>query len=271
MPGRLDEKIIAEVEKFLAKEKYATKGKKLSATQLRNRYKDYFRARYRHNKNYVGKTKFIEIFNEREKRRTEPFPWIEWKPWATPEESAEDRAFLLQMNAVKLAETGGVLTPITPEAEWARRLRVALDGLNPFGQFNVVVLYSFREYVAKSQGISADTSDLDSLIAYKPWLPDNRIPEDQPSYVAYLTAIEAGIATYPELDPFHDIREPEPEAPELAGMPETEQPSEVYRQVREVYLRETLRRIFTPHGIDRPDEQRERLDRLLNFWAGLSQ
>jgi hypothetical protein len=264
MPGPLDKEIINEVEKFLAKEEYNAEGKQLSHRELYKRYK---RRKWRYP---IGLTKFNEITNKREERLKKPFSWAEWKPWANPEASVEDRGFLLQINAIKQAEIGRGL--FKHEAEWAQKLRGALPGLHPYGQYKIVLLYSFREYFAHYSGSAIDTADLDALIAYKPWLPDN-----QPNYVAYVQAIEAGIATFPELDPFREIREPKPEELDILALPEdpdyAEDP-ESQRMVMEA-LRTQLRWILTPHGTAVPgsesnSEKRERLDQLLQFWSEAS-
>jgi hypothetical protein len=67
-----------------------------------------------------------------------------WHPW-DPEETAEDMAFLLQMEEIKQAELGSGLHAL--EAKWARRLRVTVAGFHPSGQYRLIIAYSMRKMI----------------------------------------------------------------------------------------------------------------------------
>ena len=114
-----------------------------------------------------------------------------WQPWVDPEENSEDRAFLLRLNAIRLAERGSGL--LEHEAVWGRKLRVALEGLPPYSQYRLVEMYAGRESTAKFFGRDNPfTADLDGLVAYRPWLAEYR--------QAYGLAVASGMVTYPLFD-----------------------------------------------------------------------
>ena len=98
-------------------------------------------------------------------------PWslVEWHPWTVPEETAEDSAFLIRLNAIRRVQS--CLNLFEYEAKWGRKLRAALEGLSPYGQYKMVCEYAMREvttsYLGREQPF---TEDLDAFLAYKPWL-----------------------------------------------------------------------------------------------------
>lgn len=115
------------------------------------------------------------------------FDYVTWMPWVN-DETAEDNAFLLTMDFVCMAIS--MRHMYSHEAAWCRRLRVALQGILPYDQFYFVSLYSSRTvYAHYDRTTNADTLDLDTILAYKPWLPENELP--------YSSAVAAGIAVGP--------------------------------------------------------------------------
>lgn len=116
----------------------------------------------------------------------------EWKPWSDEEENSEDRAFLLRLHAIKFAETNSWL--LQHEADWGRKLRAALEGLQPYAQWRLVDMYAKRQVNAQFFGHELPfTADLDGLLAYKPWVADYR--------KAYGLAVASGIYPAPMLNP----------------------------------------------------------------------
>ena len=258
MPAALATKIIERVKSFWVVQITTAEAAHVKIPTRREMYERY--------KQKVGKdvgwAKFAQIVAEAAAGATEPFRWSEWRPWVNPEESAEDSAFLLRINAVRQAKLG--MNLYRHEAKWGRRLRVALEGLHAYGQYKFVMLYSFREVFANYNGKDSDTADLDSLVAYKPWLPENQR--------AYIRDVAAGDVPYPELDPFYELRDPIDPAtiPELQA-PIVEDSAEMEYQVRAEVLRLGLNWLLTPRGTfiqDIDPEKRDRLDRILKFWAG---
>ena len=108
---------------------------------------------------------------------------VEWRPWTDPEETSEERAFLLMVNTIKKTEQG--LSLYEHEVKWARMIRVALAGLFPYGQYRIVCEYGDRESVASYLGEETFTEDLDSFLTYRAWIPENRL--------AYFMAVSSGI------------------------------------------------------------------------------
>ena len=115
--------------------------------------------------------------------RGRQFPLAEWGPWANAAETPEDTSQLLQLDLVCLKERGRHL--YQHEAKWGQRLRVALVDLSPSHQLSVATIYAVRESVAFILDESAYTADLDGLVAYRPWLPENQ--------QAYGHAVDLGI------------------------------------------------------------------------------
>jgi len=102
-----------------------------------------------------------------------PFDAREWKPWDDSSESTDDSAFLLRMAAVCEAIRQRRFRIV--EACWAKRLRAALEGLTSYKQFRFVELYSLRQFAAHIlREPSPYTADLDGILAYQPWVPENR-------------------------------------------------------------------------------------------------
>jgi hypothetical protein len=116
-----------------------------------------------------------------------------WQPWADPQESAEERAYLLKLNAIKQAELD--LGLLQHQAKWARMLRVALEGLSLYQQYCLVMMYGYRQFTADYLGKNSPyTTDLDSFVAYRPWLPGNQHP--------YEAAVAMGLAPFPFFMPY---------------------------------------------------------------------
>lgn len=106
-------------------------------------------------------------------RIDEPFPLAEWQAWEDKTESAEEVDHLLRLDAICVATYQRHL--YKHEADWGRRLRVALIGLSVRSQHNIIREYASREEVAFILNLDLpNTADLDGLAAYKPWLLGNR-------------------------------------------------------------------------------------------------
>ena len=119
------------------------------------------------------------------------YPLAIWRPWRDEHESSEDTACLLVLDAVKMADSGRHLWQ--HEAKWGKRIRSALDGLNPSQRSAFVSEYARREqtqFVLRRD--HAYTSDLDGLLAYQPWIAGHQR--------AYEAALDAG-AIGPSLRP----------------------------------------------------------------------
>jgi hypothetical protein len=175
-----------------------------------------------------------------------------WQPWTALQETAEDRVFLLKLNAIKQAEAG--LELLQHEAEWGCKLRCSLEGLSPYGQYQIVSTYAFRQFTATYLGgKQAYTADLDGLVAYRAWLPENQRP--------YELAVAAGLVPLPFFIP-GEMPEPVFLEYALEHYPEAfagwstrtldflrpESKSAVYREQDEI--------------------KAQRLTRILQFWAG---
>jgi hypothetical protein len=247
VPAPLDPEIIKRVREFWAAKSHTPTGDKRSRRDV---YSEYVRKKWGKD---VSWGKFNNIISETERNApATPFPTSEWHPWVNPEESTEDSAFLLQLNAVKQVEFGVGLH--MHEANWGRRLRAALDGLHPFGQYRFVIFYSMREMISYYLRQELRTLDLDNFVAYKPWLPGNS--------KIYELALASGMAPKLQLDLFNllsDLPLPEPE----------NRNEEVWLSWwPQVYV------LFTPWGTHIPgrenDPERARLlDALLKLWAGI--
>ena len=242
------------VKEFWADRKARSSGERISTRALFREY------RQKVSNNEIGLSKFNTIVRDLERAGpSDPFPCSEWKPWTNPDEGAEDSAFLLRISAVMQAEIGRGL--YNHEAKWGQRLRVALEGLHPFGQYRLVLHYSIRKVAAYYLKEEPYTTDLDHLVAYKPWLPENQR--------AYHLAVLSGSAHYPNLDPFNNLVDPPPPEEVLEFLKEQVRLSGAIWWVQMFW---TLR----PWGTNVPDkkENPERawmLDQLLQFWAGIQE
>ena len=119
------------------------------------------------------------------------YPLAIWRPWRDEHESSEDTAYLLALDAATMADSGRHLWQ--HEARWGRRIRSALDGLNPSQRGAFIAEYARREqtqFVLRRD--RAYTSDLDGLLAYQPWKAGHQH--------AYEAALDAG-AIGPSLRP----------------------------------------------------------------------
>ena len=122
----------------------------------------------------IGVRKVQDIIAE-VKKPTEgtfkPFQLVEWDPWDPKQKNPETSAFLLTLDAVCQAVQDRHLHD--HEAKWGKRLRVALQGIAPYDQLCFVSLYAQRQVVAFHLKEPEITADLDAILAYKPWLPEN--------------------------------------------------------------------------------------------------
>jgi hypothetical protein len=119
------------------------------------------------------------------------YPLAIWRPWRDEHESSEDTAYLLALDAATMADSGRHLWQ--HEAKWGRRIRSALDGLNPSQRGAFIAEYARREqtqFVLRRD--RAYTSDLDGILAYRPWIAGHR-----PAYEAALDAGAIGPSPRP--------------------------------------------------------------------------
>ena len=144
----------------------------------------------RHGQTQVGLRKVQEIIALAKARAPErSFPFIEWRPWNDEAEASEDAAYLLQLNAASQAIYGRNL--YQHEAAWGRRLRVALEGLSLIGQLVFVKEYANRERLSFFFSEPPGTADLDALVAYRPWVPENYEPYHVAVYFGLIPALFA--------------------------------------------------------------------------------
>jgi hypothetical protein len=108
----------------------------------------------------------------------------DWEPW-DDQTTPEEHAYLLRINFTSQVWLGRPI--VEREARWARRIRVAVAGLDLFVQWFLIREYSARDLVREEFDLEkAETSDLDALLAIRPWEPGGR---DR-----YLHAIREGLA-----------------------------------------------------------------------------
>ena len=202
----------------------------------------------------IGLRKVQEIVaNVRRDFPEEPFPVIQWRPWENPNKNPEERAHLLLMDAVSVGVVGQHLNQ--HQAKWSINLRVALDELSSYDQFCFILLYAAREvnaYYLNEPEVY--TSDLDAVLAHKPWLPEN-----QRAY---------GLAVVTQLVPL-------PEIPGVQGLLDS-QPLQDLRDVWH-FARLSLEpptRVWFPSGFI-PDQLKaqwdtatEMIDALAAIWRG---
>jgi hypothetical protein len=94
----------------------------------------------------------------------------------------------MRLDAAKRATEGVGLSH--REAGWGRRLSVALEGLDAYRQYRVIAMYARRQYTAERLGREHPyTADLDAIVSYRAWVPDNQEP--------YECAVATGIAPAP--------------------------------------------------------------------------
>ena len=135
-----------------------------SAVQIRIKYLQYSNA------HQIGNRKVqMIIANARQvNQRYMAFHSHTWKPWTCSNESSEDSNYLLEINATSLHAYGRGL--YQHEAFWAKRLRASLTGLSKRAQCLMIFAYGTREQIANRLDYrSIYTSDLDNILATKPW------------------------------------------------------------------------------------------------------
>ena len=138
-----------------------------------------------HREQKISIRKVQQIVTELKKNyRPRNYSPVEWRPWKNESESSEDTAYLLVLDVVKMTCFGRHL--YQHEARWGRRIRHALDGLDPLQQSAFVTEYARREraqFILKRD--HAYTSDLDGILAYQPWVAGHQH--------VYKAAVEAGL------------------------------------------------------------------------------
>ena len=113
-----------------------------------------------------------------------------WRPWAKNTPPA-DVDYLHRLNAINMRARGRNL--YQDEAKWARRLRVALEGMELFDQLWVV-----DEYYRSERFSQANRAAWDGALAYKPWISKNALAYEC-ALIAELVPIPPVFAT-PDMD-----------------------------------------------------------------------
>jgi hypothetical protein len=188
------------------------------------------------------------------------FDVVEWQPWRNETESSDDVGHLLRLDAVSMVARGRHLAQ--HEAKWGRRLRMLMDGLNPWQQYTITLSYGTRQIAAHYLGQKQTyTSDLDGILAYRPWLPQNE--------QAYNDAVNGGAVPRPASYGPGD-RQDMLDAREEMGSPEFDFSAYLSR----TSYWKVAKRMFTfPRKaayFDRNDEgsfTAMMLDGVLDFWA----
>ena len=118
-------------------------------------------------------------------------PWNPWEDvhWGDDGYAAEEVDYLLEVQRTSWRLAHRELSD--HEVSWAGRLRVVLQGLDPKGRMLLIWEYSYREEIAFNLERPLWTDDLDALLTYKPWLPENRD--------AYRDALSRSAAPVPPL------------------------------------------------------------------------
>ena len=101
------------------------------------------------------------------------FPRVPWLPWNAGDQTPAEHDYLLRLDAISRVLFNRHL--YDHEAVWARRLMVGLESLSPREQLLFAMDYATREEQAFFLDESIPyTTDLDGVVAYKPWQPDNQ-------------------------------------------------------------------------------------------------
>ena len=164
MPSKLLDEVVKQVQKLWGEHPEWT------GVKIHREVKRFYGGAER-----IGVRKVQQIIAEPKKSTEEtfkPFLFVEWKPWHSKQKNPEASAFLLTLDAVCQAVQNRHLHE--HEAQWGIRLRVALQGITPYDQLCFVSLYAQREVVAFHFNLpEIDITDLNAILAYKPWLPEN--------------------------------------------------------------------------------------------------
>ncbi len=147
----------------------------------------------------IGLRKVQEIIaGAKRNSPNEPFPLVDWQPWQNSEETAEDANYLLELGVISLHSYGRCL--YQHEARWARRIRVALQGLSLGAQCLMVLAYGDREIKAYNLKLSnLDTYELDSILATKPWTHPHWEESDPRSRGFDSVELQRDPTLYPEI------------------------------------------------------------------------
>jgi hypothetical protein len=180
----------------------------------------------------------------------EPLGITWWVPWNNSKESTEDTAYLLKINAVVRAENGRNLYDI--EAKWACKLRASLEGVPPFTQWRITMLYTYRELRAYYLQLNMYTDDLDNLVAYRAWFESNR--------KAYHFALITGLAPVPDLDLYGSVRN-QPIPPDWKKHPPW---------MWHLYITISPSGTHIP-GVERHPEKMELMDQVVAFWGRMAE
>ena len=138
----------------------------------------------------IGVRKVQQIISDAKKatgsRRR--LPLVEWRPWVKVPPNSVTIDYLLQLDGISQRASGRHL--YEHEAKWSRRLQAALEGLGLYEQLEIIRHYASRERRAATLNRPEPYyADLDGLLAYKPWLPENAN--------AYECALVAGLVPMP--------------------------------------------------------------------------
>lgn len=193
---RIPEDVVNDVRLFWSQNKGNGKS-------VRRLHDDYYEARGR--RRLLSLRKFQQIVAEAIANSPEdPFPLVEWAPWHDEAVTSEDSAYLLKLDALCLAAYGRHLWK--HEAKRAQGLRVSLQGLAPYFQFCFVLIYAMRETSAYHLNDEApQTSDLDLLLAYTPWLSDGHQRVYQKAAISAALPVTLGVSPVWGGEEFEDL------------------------------------------------------------------
>ena len=99
--------------------------------------------------------------------------------------NSEGVDYLLELDALNIRDTGQHL--YQDQVPWAKRLRVALQGLPMYDQLWIIREYAGRARSADRHDSKPEFDDLDGILAYKPWR----------NAFAYECALIAGLVLHP--------------------------------------------------------------------------
>jgi hypothetical protein len=112
-----------------------------------------------------------------------------WQPWVTEIKNPARPSFLFQLQAVAKVILGRGL--LEREAQWAAKLELDLDALDPIAQLCVVSEYAARQAISALENSLMETGDLDNLIVLKPWTYEGE--------KRYLRAFNLGLVPVPSI------------------------------------------------------------------------
>lgn len=132
---------------------------------------------------YVGIRKVQEVVKRLRKGSGGEFEFTDWQPWVNPDETPEDTAYLLKLQAFLLQ--GFLHLKVRRgmweyEAEWARRIHPSLEGLDDLhAQFFLVKCYAECDRIGQFIGRDPDTTIYDAKLMFREWTPEGKNRYDE--------------------------------------------------------------------------------------------